>query len=528
MVNRKFSDSEVRAFTKNRFEDKLLRRKLQRIHDECGFYHDKTAKQRTMLQAESEDTGLTSGDSPVPNIERKFNSEFDISKRFNRLWAYSAMETTYNVKYKEAVIPLPKPKCKTWRSQSEAALTINQTGVRGNMSGRKSSFGEFRPQPVLQRSKSCVIRKRSNTQSECSVDQKNPVFTEEKFEEDKQLSSTERNDVRLKDCVSEMNSVCGDIRECRYPIIMSLDNKVDVQDNTGDTADKFERQPADSERLTFESKLEELYSLEKRHDLFMPRVITLPKVYKIDMETRKDTSKKSLIRSRSRVSFSLPTSEEQSKEAEPHAGDKSSKYNNSLNGEILITDKKDLPALPGDTAVVVNKFEIQSNERLRNGQFKDEQSADINSKEVLGKWHTNQRSLSEGTISVPVRKNWLNDKPEQCRDIYFKGKLLKNYIKPEERYKLDPVIVRRRQLKMDRLANESVTYLARVNHENIRVEIAFPRAARSRMLQKLVKDNNSNKKQKPYDAGAEMLKTKVDAFLKSISNYISKQQFDFS
>ena len=85
MVKRKFSDSEIRAFNKNRHEGRDLKLKLQKLSTECGIYHDVTAKQRSMLQAEKTDISRNSGNSPILENHRKVKRpEFDISKRFQR------------------------------------------------------------------------------------------------------------------------------------------------------------------------------------------------------------------------------------------------------------------------------------------------------------------------------------------------------------------------------------------------------------------------------------------------------------
>jgi len=86
--------------------------------------------------------------------------------------------------------------------------------------------------------------------------------------------------------------------------------------------------------------------------------------------------------------------------------------------------------------------------------------------------------------------------------------------------------MQRRQQKMDHLAKESITYLKRVNHENINVDIAFPRSARRRILTRLVKENNSKKSRKVCDDSTVEMRRKIDYFMESVSEYIRKQKLE--
>ena len=528
MVNRKFTESEVRAYTKNRHEDKVLKKQLEKLNAECGNYHDLAAKQRTILLAENTNICMTSGESPIPN-ECVNNVDYDLSKRFKRPWAYSVMETTYNAKYRESVLPLPKPTHKRWRSKSEAGI---HTGIsKQEFTNRTSSLDYSRTAAAIQRSKSCLSAIKLETQSDTarapSVYEENTLDLD--LKESKMLNVNSSHTIASKRTFSDTNL---DLTEGRYPVIVTTENGIETNENMQSTVDTFQRPYAkrrEEEYIKLENfKLEELYTLEKKHDLFMPKVISLPKVYEIEMESKKRTMK-DLLR-RSRVDFNLPVTT--AGHIELHDGQikndenkadvdvDANIVNNTTDQSVVLTDNKEYNV----SVINTNISEETQKEKLMKDRPKTVMSVRESSKAILQK-----RRMSEQSVSVEIRNNLLSnpaesDREEQCVDIFYKGKRIRNYIKPQERYRLDPVIARRRQMKMDRLAKESVTYLSRVNHENTRVDIAFPRAARARILNQLVKENNSKRNKTPCNLDSVLLKLRVEEFMKSISNYISKQK----
>ena len=516
MVNRKFSDSEIRAFTKNRHEEKELKTRLQKLNVECGTYHDFTANQRKLLQAENTDICRTSGNSPITVNQRATRSaEFDISKRFRRPWVYSAMETTYNAKYREAEIPLPKRKVKH-RSKSAATCTL-----RDFVS--KSSSGIIVRSPILQRSKSCISKIKSTDNTSESTLLVNPTTTENNCDDINRLNPGDEKGFVHKKVASENSFPLGSKSsyEMSYPLILSGDsNTVNMDKNkSGLFEDPLSFLQLEKDKKLENFQLSELYNLEKRHDLSMPKLITLPKVYEIEIEASKGAFQRMMHRSRSRVSFSVPTSgveDQQGMDYRTHPTNVNSDTGDRNEDENITVDRSGTSDTYDPEVVAVQNNSANSK---CDGQPTESET----SKSIFRKRNTIRRTLSTGAVNIPPK---LSQDMQECRceDVLYKGRKLRNYIRPEERYKLDPVIVRRGQLKMDRLAKESSTYLGRINHENISVDIAFPRTVRNRILQQLIDDNNSGKSQILCNPEEELLKTKVGQFLESISQYISKQQ----
>lgn len=523
MVNRKFSDSEIRAFTKNRHEEKVLKTKLQKLNDEFGFYHEFSAKQRTLLLTENKNTCRTSGDSTVSQIPSLVQNKFDISKRFRRPWAYSVMETTHNVKYKEAVIPLPKPKYRRVRSKSEAALHVGSGGLRGR--NTELPPGNF---SSLQRSKSCISRIITGSDSNRfdRIADTTPLPNEEHEKLNPLLQREKGDPCQTGRSQNSFFVTKTSLQEESYPVIIDTKQFETSADKICALVDDIPSniQPCIEDSFKLERfQLNELFDVEKRHDLMMPKVIILPRVY----ETENSTDfQRRVRRSRSRVNFGVSDSPgikeieapENFSKREKMKQDSSflTKTENDSEGDCHVTNEnhKTISKEMGEKVLDSQDGGNSGNDLLESSPCKSR----------LQKRYYSQRSLSAGALIIPSNRRPEEADSNQSRDVFYKGRRLKNYIKPEERYKLDPLIVRRRQMKMDRLAKESVTYLARINHENLSVEIAFPRAARSRILQQLIKENNSCKNQLPLNPDAELLKIKTEEFLTSISKYIARQK----
>ena len=529
MVNRKFSYSEIRAFNKNQYEGRGLQLKLQKLKAECGIYHDVTAKQRSLLQAEKNAICRNSGNSPIHETYRQAqNPQFDISKRIQRPWVYSAMETTYNAKYKEVDIPLPNTKINRWRSKSAATqrtgnVTLREEMLLGHASTQRT------PSASLRRSKSCMPKVTFNdstlevhqipanrSEHECSTQNREnglSVIHESAFSDDETPN---------KQIISYENT---------YPLIVRDTNdtyKMNTNIN-GIVQESFSiRQTEQETENNFQSsQLHELYNLEKRHDLIMPKLITLPKIYEIEAEASKGAYKRMLQRSIARVSFDLPVSK--SVDDQPidteylrhSAKDSIDDRNKNTNKTASTSNALHQPENEVDTDLrQIEKLPKYSKE------LPDDQSETCQLEKVFENCSPqNQNAIRRSVSMVTGYPSTLVKvaKFSKTEDVLFKGKWIRGYIRPEERYKIDPVILRRKQLNMDNLAKQSDTYLGRINHENMSVDIAFPRTVRNRILQELIDANSSGKSNKPLNPDVEVLATKVEQFLQSVSQYVDNQ-----
>ena len=481
-MSRKFSDSEIRAYTKNRHEEKMLRSKLGKLKMDISSFHDTTVKQRQGLVAECKDIRMTSGGSPVPK-HVLMDTDFDISKRVQRPWAYSVMETTYNAVYRDAVIPLPKQK----RGRPKSMFSQRGFTPRSLVSSMetKSMF----EQSLKGSTPNKLISIASASDSVLRVSDDGATHM------NRQLSS---QSAKVDTTVTAgSRNVNGDVEHSKsVPHIVvdltetALEHNAIETHEIPDDGDTSLRNARERSRLSFALN-EDDEDLPTYRSIGAP--ISLPPMYKIDSQSYQDAERaRTLQRSRSRVSFS---SNPISITEVPNAG----------------TDKvkKVSPEVPAN---------VETHESGKSNEY------DHVPEQSLRSDRTNS-DRNHAMMSLDL-ESFDESRERKLKEVVFKGKYLKNYIHPEDRYKLDPLIMKRRQNKMDKLAKESVSFLKRVNHENINVEIAFPRSARKRILLKLVEENNSVKGRRVNDENGPLIQKKVDYFMNSISDYIRQQQFE--
>ncbi|XP_052809371.1 uncharacterized protein LOC128237828 [Mya arenaria] len=477
-MSRKFTDSEIRAYSKNRYEEKVLRLKLGKLKEDMGIFHDVSSKQRQNLVDECKEIRMTTGGSPVPK-ELLIGTPFDFSSRVQRPWAYSVMETTYNMAYKDATIPVPKLK----RRKSESDSVRSMPRSARSMFEMRTAARENR----VHSSKSYASSKRSHITSFSDSAIKNVALISDfpnKF-----MCSSRGEESKGASGMPPIDAKLGSIKEDHNQVFQSPNITVDHIDTQNKQSPDTEKR----EKNNMESK-EEI----NPNNLFVKPVrpesriygapIALPPAYKIDSKDYQDAERtRAINRSKSRVSFSAS-------HVSNDSGNKDAHKPKSASSEKLAPQSE--PSKTGSSAV-----------------SEQGDSEEIHHDESKGRTHI--MTLDPDTMQDANLRN--------LEDIYYKGRRLRNYIKPEERYKIDPIVMQRRQQKMDKLAKESLTFLKRVNHENIKVDIAFPRSARRRILTKLVQENNSNKSKKVSNDDSFDMKKKIDYFMDSISEYLRKQ-----
>ena len=491
-MSRKFSDSEIRAYSKNRYEEKLLRQRLDKLKESAGVFHDATAKQRQDLVVECKDIRMTTGGSQPPD-GFVLDTTFDISKRVSRPWAYSVMETTYNAAYRDAVIPLPKRSRNGTRSRSgtsrgllsRSSMCSNRIrssksyspSIKSAQTTRSENILHGPPPNNMNRSVSYPEINNFKTKNHSIVmrinGNENPNQTEEANTVNKDTASTITcDDHSSKNFKDEMD---GDTKTTNGNHLHVTETVTDI-----DTGDSVSYKP-----------------LEERN--VDTRIITLPPMYKIDSKAYQDAERERAInRSRSRVSFSSFVGIHETKD------DYRPKSKSS-----------DTKRPPSDIRTSEHENKHEKSDSEKENKLLEESVADNNSNDKTTK--TVHTIDPETLLDANVRKS---------EEVVYRGKRIRNYIKPEERYKLDPLVMKRRQNKMDKLAKESVSFLKRVNHENIRVEIAFPRSARKRILTKLVNENNSGRSKTVIDSNEPVIRRKIEYFMSSMSEYIHQQQLE--
>ncbi|KAL4232502.1 hypothetical protein ACF0H5_007194 [Mactra antiquata] len=521
-MSRKFTDSEIRAYSKNRHEEKILRKRLHKLKEDIGSFHDVSAKLKQNLVAESKEIRMTSGGSPVPP-GFEFESDFDISKRVSRPWAYSVMETTYNAAYRDAVIPLPKSKN---RPKSEASRSVStlSTSLPNRAMSSKSRLSSLKSQSFVDFSSDT-----NNQSQDLSNNALSPDFNG--------LRGWKRahTDINIMvDKTHAEDSVCLDTEKVIHKA-MSANNlnsnhmniTTDSETTTIDTNDNCDtklnvykqehhkNQGTDSDGTETMCVIETVHAIDRHEETaqtnsYKPlkefkqstKVITLPPMYKIDSKAYQEAERERLItRSKSRVSFSgLPTG------VAPE----------------LQTDRP-----PRRSPPVVEKKPMTSEVKESENVMQSTESPDVLRESIDSISRTDGRYFPRSTTLFTLDPETMHDvRVRQIDDVEYRGRKLRNYIRPEDRYKLDPLVMKMRQNKMDKLAKESMSLLKRVNHENIKVDIAFPRTERKRILTKLVRANNLTSGRKVYDNNGPVIQKRVATFMESISDYIQQQQIE--
>ncbi|XP_060586103.1 uncharacterized protein LOC132741858 [Ruditapes philippinarum] len=484
-MSRKFSDSEIRAYSKNRYEEKLLRQRLDKLKESAGVFHDATAKQRQDLVAECKDIRMTTGGSETPD-GFVLDTTFDISKRVTRPWAYSAMETTYNAAYLDAVIPLPKqrPKSSTSRGVlSRSSMSSNRIMSSKSYSPSLKSARTSRSENVLHKLPPHNIN-RSVSNPEIHNFQSTGNRIAIRINGNENDSRTEDTNIVTHDSASKTKSdtYSGKNIKDEIDIVVNVDTVTDNENVLENEIDK-------GDLITYKP-------LEER--TVDTRVITLPPMYKIDSKAYQDAERERAInRSRSRVSFS------------------------NFVGVHETQDDYRPKSKSSDTKRSTS--ETKHAEQERHEKINSEKENKSNEESAEENYKSDKTTKTVHTIDPDTIVDAHDRKSEE---VLYRGRRLRNYIKPEERYKLDPLVMKRRQNKMDKLAKESVSFLKRVNHENIRVEIAFPRSARKRILTKLVHENNSGQNKTVTDNNEPIIQKKIEYFMNSMSEYIHQQQLE--
>lgn len=485
-MSRKFTESEIRAYSKNRYEQKLLRHRLNKLNVSAGIFHETSAKQRQRLVTECKSIRMTTGGSPVP-VGFAIDADFDISKRVTRPWAYSVMDTTYNAVYRDAVIPLPKQnrrKCEVSRglvsrsSFYSSRVMSSKSHASSMKSHRSDNIYQHVVPPKINRCASTPVIsdfKKSNLDITTKIGQAHVNDSDEKAK----LIEAEPKDAHSDTSPREHYKLSkGVVQEAGKENIgneLEIETEVDIY-KTNDVVND-----------------ENVFKITSNEYVPNTRVIILPPMYTIDTKAYQDAERERTIsRSRSRVSFSgFVGTNEQHSEQSKYVG-----HIKPLSPETNISDQENTTSYSAESG--------------------HENVADCD----------NENNGKQCNSIYTVDPETMHNKVRQINDVIYRGRRLKNYIKPEERYKLDPLIIKRRQNKMDKLTKESVSFLKRVNHENIRVEIAFPRSARKRILTKLVRENNDNSNKLIWNNNEPVMQKKIEYFMKSISDYISQQQID--
>ena len=105
----------------------------------------------------------------------------------------------------------------------------------------------------------------------------------------------------------------------------------------------------------------------------------------------------------------------------------------------------------------------------------------------------------------------------------FKGFRIRNYVRPQERYRTDPFMSRRRERSKFRLSLENPVCLSG-NRGERKTEMIFPRSSRQKVLQELVERNNQPIQTQDSGVVPPELRAKIDDFFRTIEPYCPKPE----
>lgn len=104
--------------------------------------------------------------------------------------------------------------------------------------------------------------------------------------------------------------------------------------------------------------------------------------------------------------------------------------------------------------------------------------------------------------------------------ILYKGKVIRDYVKPHLRYKHDPFAKKSRERLIRKLTGDVAINIEEENSEPIKVHRNYSKGARKRMLKQLVDENNSPCKDQLNNAENDKLEEKIHLFHESINEFI--------
>ena len=105
----------------------------------------------------------------------------------------------------------------------------------------------------------------------------------------------------------------------------------------------------------------------------------------------------------------------------------------------------------------------------------------------------------------------------------FNGYKIRNYVRPQLRYRADPFLSSRRERSLIRLSIEHPVYL-NGNRGDMKSDMLFPKTCRQKVLQELVDRNNQPAPVQDSGVVPPELRAKIDEFFKTIEPYCPKPE----
>ncbi|KAL3882039.1 hypothetical protein ACJMK2_028419 [Sinanodonta woodiana] len=498
-MSKRFTESEMLAYTKNRHEEKALQTRIRQLTDQLEEVQENSKKEKNDTMDHFRNFVKTSGSCPRPYFviengqhETMYQNFFANIRRMKQPWAYSIKDDTFNAVYRDA-------------------LLTEGTGQR------------------LRRSKSVTSQRTSlEGKSLCSVSQ-----ISARFSTGLRRVKTDSELVRLAESRTGRDREQNKTDECAKFKNPKLEPKqLSINGDSGITScnvDFQDRQSVHSE--VFQLNLDEKGSLKSAHPRERKLSSNLSPLPETFGEDSNQIENPRFVATKSKLSFpretDLKVNNNIATKDFPNQKSKSEiniREKTPISVEIKgLNDTKVTQQLMNSPKASETKKEKEHRDpspKAPSLENEDKIYSDSSVKErpLEGLSEPQLRPHTVATMEAldPGQLNGIEEiYSKDC--VSYKGRILKNYIRPQHRYKLDPRLMKRKQVSMETLAKLSHTYVRGINHANKHLEIAFPRPARQRLLEELVKKNNAGKGRIAYDPNSAFLQTRIKAFMNSIT-----------
>lgn len=519
-MGRHFSESEVSAMSRNKVEDRGLKERLFRLHEEKTMTYDNYAKEKKRVMDLLKLNKRTSG-----NIEAEFD-DYDVPEESfknvllsRRPWSCTPKEATFNVIFREATDPailkasyLMKEKGKKAHSISRRNSTKSaQNGSRSLAASRQST----RSEPLHNRQFSYgtpKVRNSANRPITVGNSFKATVVTFHNQEPELELPKENRN---LKPtatvCVEDNNTEDQQTSLEPGKGILNLGNltpKTDEDTTQGSNDPIYYESPRHNNSTTIKVCVSPTSirhePTEQRGD--SPTKIRINKRLSIQEPTLKKVEENKLVSitiheiGDTRFSLKEPMSSQ----------------------EICDKDLDKTRVTEENTTEKINQASNSENLQSESGTtLKRENGNEAGeSQPELADRQISRISTTAGADSIEV-VDFCSVQNESIDKNYirYKGKVIHNYVKPQLRYKYDPFVAKSREKLLRKLTSDIPVYFEEEKSSSVKIHRMYSKGARKRMLKQLIEDNNSQNKGAGFNLENGKIEDKMKDFFYSISEF---------
>lgn len=541
-MGRRFTESEVLAMTRNRREDKALKERLHRLSEERGLYHDNLKKEKTKISQFCLESQRTSGNSPCPDCQVACEKSDHVTpremQRHNKPWSVTPSESTFNVLFQQN--NFAKPESRKFRRRSSSLRKSSESQTEETECNSVSTTGN-----------SENSTQQNGQEGSLNISDENRILSSTPVSNKVLISDDEAGDCGLYSNSSIDRSNQGKSVRVRSTKSDKPDRKMNVSSPFQETiqAESFDK----NSRTTDTKKKQNGQNLKKELGQL---------VHSCDSTTNDDEKE-----SQKHCDIGNVLEETGDKLKSEHVEDKSCEpeIDKAVKEKSRFLDHTPLPVLeeaPNEEGDEKSEQEymmvytIQNDEQNTQNRMQ-ENGAQTNIGGSSNKFLRSQSSTGDRQIQIVdvaletdgsaaitlshvekqrphtvaggellIEDSELKSLPDvDHRDfMWFKGKKLHDYVKPQDRYKHDPFKMKKREKLMKKLATETPVFAEDQREQILNVEMTFSKATRSRLLKQLVEENSTKRQTSSRNGYEQSLNSKIDQFMKSIEDFCKKQR----